>query len=412
MSPPKDKQQKKGRPATVVYQRMTPELMLAYRIFSPGLGDQEGLDNLNHQMHRITEDVYVEEEVSVENGKEVRRGVGLLEDLQRKLNVTKAQISQAYDAYKAEIERMMDEDKAHLERQASDEASDATMGKRGTKRKSSSHSPISERGTKRKASSSPAQATGAQRKSPSSSIEASSALGRLSSSPIDLTAAERETSPGEMGGDDGPAADNSDNKDNNDHEKDQEQEEDQEDGGNESLDENERYTIPTDEWQTKSQALAKLSDAQRRVDAMRSRLDDIHHFYTTQMLPRHEITETFQSAFSYMTRVRNYVQEIYEIVEEHNGEVRRRGEVNIWEDDRTDVTRLVVQLIPMVDEIPLRVVAMEAILAEVEWLKERLAKAEAKAAVESTRKKFRAKLAEFVKQAHTPVPPPYCEGGK
>ncbi|ROV97362.1 hypothetical protein VMCG_06894 [Cytospora schulzeri] len=338
MTLPKEKQQYKHRPATVVYHQMTPKLMLAYRIFSPGLANQEGLDKLYSQMGRITNDVYVDHEVVVENGKKMRKGVGILEDIKRQMNVTEEQIKEAYNAYKAEIERMIEEDQAYLAAKTRGEVDDENNVKRGTKRKSSGGSPSEATSSHKSSSSSPASTKGVQRNSPSSPVATPSRQHRSS---IDAG----------------------------------------------------------------TDALAKLSNALRRVEAMHGTLDIIHDFYTTQMVPRHEITETFQSAFSYMTRMRAYVQEIYEIVEGHDGEEREGGEVDIWEDDRTAVTRLVPRLIPMADEIPLRVAAMEGLMEQVSAITDELAKS----AVEPTRRRFRAKLAELVKQAHTPVPPPYCE---
>ncbi|KUI67268.1 hypothetical protein VM1G_02892 [Cytospora mali] len=372
MTPPKHKQQNKHRPATVVYQRMTPQLVLAYRIFSPGLADEEGLEKLNAQMHRIIDDVYVdEEEVVIEDGKKMRKGVGMLEDIKRQMNVTEQQITEAYDAYKAEIQRMIEEDQAHMAAKARGKMSEENSVKRGTKRKSSSASPDEARRAKRKSPSSPIQATG-----------------------------EKSSSPSDVGVDSASAS--------NDDEESEDMDEDNEFGPDADEDQNKLHEIPTDRWMTKTEALAKLSDAQQRVTTLYNSLDLIHDFYTVQMIPRHKISETFQSAYSYMTRLRAYVQEISEIVEGHDGEEREGGERNFWGDDRTAVTRLVLRLIPMADEIPLRVAAMEGIMEEVSWLTDQLAKV----AVEPTRKKFQAKLAEFVKQAHTPVPPPYCKSGR
>lgn len=370
MTLPKEKQQFKHRPATVVYQRMTPQLMLAYRIFSPGLANEEGLDQLNKQMNRIINDVYVDHEVVVENGKKMRKGVGILEDIKRQMKVTGKQINEAYDAYKAEIERMIEEDRAHLAAKARGEVAEGNNQSAGKKRKSSN------------SSSSSTSAKRVQLQTPSSPLEAPSTKSR---SPSDV-------------GTDGAADDDDDNNKNNNEDK-------QVDAEDEDEFENELYEVPADRWMTKAQALAKLSNGLRRVEAIHSTLDIIHDFYKTQMVPRHEITETFQSAFSYMTRLRAHVQEIAEVVEGHDGEVRERGEIHIWEDDRTAVTVLVPQLIPKADEIPLRVAAMEGLMEEVSAIADELAKA----AVEPTRKRFRAKLAELVKQAHTPVPPPYWE---
>ncbi|KUI53353.1 hypothetical protein VP1G_00827 [Cytospora mali] len=374
MTPPKHKQQNKHRPATVVYQRMTPRLILAYRIFSPGLADEEGLEKLNAQMHRIIDDVYVdEEEVVVEDGKKMRKGVGMLEDIKRQMNVTEQQITEAYDAYKAEIQRMIEEDQAHLVAKARGKMPEENGVKRGTKRKSSSASPDEARRAKRKSPSSPIQATGVESKSLS-----------------------------DVGVDGSP------DNNNNDDEESEDMDEDYEFGPDTDEDQNELHEVPTDRWMTKTEALSKLSDAQQRVNTLYNSLDLIHDFYTIQMIPRHKISETFQSAYLYMTRLCAYVQEISEIVEGHDGEEREGGERNFWGDDRTAVTRLVLRLIPMVDEIPLRLAAMEGIMEEVSWLTDQLAKV----AVEPTRKKFQAKLAEFVKQAHTPVPPPYCKTGR
>ncbi|KAK7731794.1 hypothetical protein SLS53_008615 [Cytospora paraplurivora] len=380
MTPTKDKQRYKYRPATVVYPQITPELTLAYRIFSPGLAHEEGLEKLEMQMHRITEDVYVDEEVTFEKGKQVRRGVGILEDLKKQMGVTEDQITEAYNAYKAEIERMMEEDCAYLAAKARGEVAEDSGGdghKRGTKRKSSSSSPagVAAKIARRKTSSS------------SSSIEAPDAQVKPQSE-----VGSKET------------ADNKIIADKNEKEN---QRDDENNGGGEEADEDyieaEFHEVPTDRWITKAQALAKLSDAQQVVSSMRNNLDLIHEFYTTQMVPRHEITEVFQSADSYVTRMRAYVQDIYEIVECHDGE-ERGGERNVWADERTRVTELVLEVIPMVDEIPLRVAAMDEILHEAMELKEQLAQVQ----TEQTRKQFRAKLALFVRQARTPVPPDYC----
>ncbi|ROW11931.1 hypothetical protein VPNG_05251 [Cytospora leucostoma] len=390
MTPTKDKQRYKYRPATVVYPQMTPELTLAYRIFSPGLAHEEGLGKLEMQMHRITEDVYVDEEVTFEDGKQVRRGVGILEDLKKQMGVTEDQITEAYKAYKAEIERMMDEDRAYLAAKArgevpeedGDGGGDGDGRKRGTKRKASSSSPAGAavKIARRKTSTS------------SSSVEAPDA---------------QVKSPSQVGSNE--TADNKKNpatEKENKNETPSQQDNENNDGG-EEVDEDsietEFHEVPTDRWITKTQALAKLTDAQQVVSTMRTNLDLLREFYTTQMVPRHEITEVFQSADSYVTRMRAYVQDIYEVVEGHDGEVQG-GERNVWGDDRTRVTELVLEAIPMVDEIPLRVAAMDEILDEAMELKEQLAQVQ----TEQARKRFRAKLALFVRQARTPVPPDYC----
>lgn len=389
MTPTKDKQGDKYRPATVVYPQMTPELTLAYRIFSPGLAHEEGLEKLEMQMRRITEDVYVDEEVTFEDGKQVRRGVGILEDLKKQIGVTEDQITEAYNAYKAEIERMMEGDRAYLAAKARGEVAEDSDGdgrKRGTKRKTSSSSTAG------------AAAKIARRKtsSSSSSVEAPDA---------------QVKSPSEVGSN--VTADDKKNTANEKEDKNENpiQQDVENISGDEEVDEDsieaEFHEVPTDRWTTKTQALAKLSDAQRVVSTMRSNLDLIHEFYKTQMVPRHEITEVFQSADSYVTRMRAYVQDIYEIVECHDGEVRG-GQRDVWGDDRTRVTNLVLEVTPMVDEIPLRVAAMDEILHEAMELKEQLAQVQ----TEQTRKEFRAKLALFVRQARTPVPPEYCIKGK
>lgn len=385
MTPSKEKQKLKNRPATVVFQRMTPELMLAYRIFSPGLGDQEGLEKLNVQMDRIINDVCVGEEIVVENGKKVRKEIGMLEDIKRQMNVTQKQIQEAYKAYKAEIERMMEEDQAYLAEKARGDGGGGTNEKRGGKRKSSSSSPTSAKRVQRKPSSSPIEASNATRKS---SIDVD----------VDGTANDCKEDEGEP--DD--LEDDDEDIDLSDDDEDDTNDEDTEDE-DETKDKNALCEIPTDWWMTKTQALTKLATALRRVEAMRGTLDVIYDFYTTQMIQRHDITSTFTSAFSYMTRLGAYVQEIYEIVECHDGEECEGGEINIWEDDRKAVTRLVPRLIPMADEIPLRVEAMEKLMEEVSAAADDLVKA----AVEPARKRFRIKLARLVKQAHTPVPPPY-----